>query len=491
MGETKHNRAPRGRDEKETEMNAMNPLSKNEDLMALAQRAVNVDDPAGAMLAEMECRMLMTQLAEQRRVIENRAKSEAEKEKMRKAAAKATKEAIATATALLAKDRAGILSNLSLVRTQLKAHFVERSAPIDGALTALVAREHMLTLGPPGTAKTELAETLSACIDFSTFEIQLTKDTSPEEVFGIFSAQKMMNEDRYERCVDGVAPVKQVWILDEIFKAGSALLNGFLLAIQQRKMRNGAEMIDLVLETVFGMSNEYPEDPSLDALYDRFTLRYWVESIGDQNALLGLLTTGTPEVTAKLSRCELEALRIMADQIPWGVDEAKILLSIKSAIENAGFAGSDRTWIGKASKLVRARAVVNGHDRVQPNDFLVLADTLWKIHTERPALLKVVGNAADPYGAQAASIIDGVRIAMKKLPSVDDIKVGTLSKPGAAKEMGEIQAKLGGLRDSILDVAEKSADNDSVKEAVEVVETALKQLAKRGQEITLYRPVVG
>lgn len=469
----------------------MNALSKNEDLMALAQRAVNPDNPADAMLAQMECKLKIEQLAEQRRIIENRAKSEAEKEEMRKLAAKAKKEAIAKAQKLVAKDRDGVLSNLSTIRTQLKAHFVERSAPIDGSLTALIAREHMLTLGPPGTAKTELAEMISACIDFSVFEIQLTKDTSPEEVFGIFSAQKMMNEDRYERCVDGVAPVKQVWILDEIFKAGSALLNGFLLATQQRKMRNGSEMIELVLETVFGMSNEYPEDPSLDALYDRFTLRYWVDSIGDQNALLGLLTTGTPDVTAKLSRCALEALRIMADQIPWGKEEAKILLSIKSAIENAGYHGSDRTWIGKASKLVKARAIVNGHSRVQPNDFLVLADTLWKVHTERPALLKVVGNAADPYGAQATSIIDGVRIAMKKLPTVDDIKIQMLTKSAAAKVMGEIQAELGGRRDAIMDVAEKSPDNDSVKEAVEVVETALKQLAKRGQEITLYRPVNG
>lgn len=115
---------------------------------------------------------------------------------------------------------------------------------------------------------------------------------------------------------------------------------------------------------------------------------------------------------------------------------------------------------------------------------------VWKLHTDRPTLLKTVGNAADPYGARAASIIDGVRIAMAELPSVNDIKAGTLSKPAATKKMGQIQGDLAGRRDAILEVKDKVGDdNDAVNEAVEVVEEALKALARRGTEITMYRPV--
>jgi MoxR-like ATPase len=380
-------------------------------------------------------------------------------------------------------------SRLADVRAQLRARFVERSALVDGALTALIARDHLLMLGPPGTAKSDFAEAISRCIASSFFDIQLTKDTAPEEVFGMFSAKKMMEEDRYERRVDGCAPACQVWFLDEIFKSSSALLNGFLLAMQQRKMRNGSTMIELPLETVFAASNEYPEDSSLDALYDRFAVKFWLDYIGDDAALLRLLTDGPTDVDAALEAGDLDALRIAANALPWGEDEARILLAVKKACADAGFIASDRTWIGKAPKLIRARAVLNGHDRVMPGDFLVLADVIWKSHTDRPTLLTAVGNASDPYGARAASIIDGVRIAMARLPSLDDVKTGTLTKPGASKIMGEIQGELAGRRDAIMEVSEKAPENDAVKEAVDVVETALAALAKRGKEITLYRPV--
>jgi len=387
------------------------------------------------------------------------------------------------------KTKTTAAERFQAIRRELKARFVERSGPVDGVLTALLAKDHCLLLGPPGTAKSDFAEALSRCIESSFFEIQLTKDTAPEEVFGMFSAKAMMEEDRYQRRTDGCAPDRQVWFLDEIFKSNSALLNGFLLAMQQRKMRNGADMIDLPLETVIGASNEYPEDASLDALYDRFAVKFWLDYIGDQDALLKLLVDGPAEITAKMESGDLDKLRDAAAAVPWGLDEAKILLAVKRACEDAGFTASDRTWIGKAPKLVRARAVVNGHATVQPGDFLVLADVIWKTHDGRPELLKTIGNAADPYGARATSIIDGVRIAMRELPTLDDIKTGTLTKTAATKVLGEIQGKLAGRRDAIMEVVDKvGEDNEQVNEAVDVVESAIKALVDRGREITMFRP---
>jgi len=397
-----------------------------------------------------------------------------------------------TATLAVAKEDTKMTkanARLMEVRSQLKTRFAERGALVDGTLTALIARDHLLMLGPPGTAKSDFAESVAQCLSTGFFDIQLTKDTAPEEVFGMFSAKKMMEEDRYERRTDGVAPSKEVWFLDEIFKSSSALLNGFLLAMQQRKMRNGAEMVKLPLETVMAASNEYPEDSSLDALYDRFAVKFWLDYIGDDSALLKLMSEGPSGIDAKLEDGDLEELRKAADALPWGSDEANTLLKIKKACADEGYIASDRTWIGKAPKLVKARAVLNGHSSVQPNDYLVLADVIWKRHTDRPALLKAVGNASDPYGARATSIIDGVRTAMKDLPTLDDIKTGVLTKPAAAKKMGEIQGKLSGRRDAILEVADKVTDNDAVQEAVEIVEAAIQQLAERGRDITMYRPV--
>jgi len=378
---------------------------------------------------------------------------------------------------------------LKSVRKELKARYAERSALVDGALTAILAGDHLLMLGPPGTAKSDFAEKFATCFKSSFFEIQLTKDTAPEEVFGMFSAKQMMENDLYKRNVKDCAPDRQIWFLDEIFKSSSALLNGFLLAMQQRKMRNGNEMLSLPLETVMAASNEYPEDASLDALYDRFSLKFWLDYLGDDSALLRLMTDGPSQVSTVLTEDELEYLRDAVWNIPWTTDEAKTLLKIKKACENDGFFASDRTWIAKAPLLVRARAVVNGHDSVYPGDFLVLADVIWKTHDQRPALLKTVGNASDPYGARATAIIDGVRAAMKDLPSVDDIKTGVKTKAGAVSDLGKIQVQLSSRRDAILDVKEKSKDNKAVLEAIDVVDEAIAKHAERAMEITVYRPV--
>ena len=48
---------------------------------------------------------------------------------------------------------------LGRVREELAHMFLERGDLIDGALSALLARQHVLIIGPPGTAKSVSART--------------------------------------------------------------------------------------------------------------------------------------------------------------------------------------------------------------------------------------------------------------------------------------------------------------------------------------------
>ena len=70
------------------------------------------------------------------------------------------------------------------MREELKRLFIERDEVVDGALLALISGQHLLLIGPPGTAKSMLAKELCRRIDGNYFEWLLTKFTTPEEIFG-------------------------------------------------------------------------------------------------------------------------------------------------------------------------------------------------------------------------------------------------------------------------------------------------------------------
>src|SRR5678816_1430494 len=88
---------------------------------------------------------------------------------------------------------------LKSIREELKQTFLERSDLIDGALAALLSSHHLLIIGPPGTAKSMLADELCRRIDGANyFQWLLTRFTTPEEIFGAVSL-KALEQDDYRR----------------------------------------------------------------------------------------------------------------------------------------------------------------------------------------------------------------------------------------------------------------------------------------------------
>ena len=276
------------------------------------------------------------------------------------------------------------------VMTELRAAFPERDQLVVGTLTALIAGEHALMLGPPGTAKSLYARTFADCVaDGSIFEILLTKFSTIEDLYGPISF-KALKEDRYERILDGHACSKRVWFIDEIFKSSVAILNAMLTAMQERVFHNGKDAVDIPLETVLAASNEYPQDDSLEALYDRFSIKFWVDYLADADTLAKLLERGGIETpTARMSADELEVLRDAVCAVEFRQSDVQTMLKIKAAVTDDGFIVSDRTWV-KATKMVKAKAVLAGRDTIQITDFMVLADMLWKEHKDRTRLKTIV-----------------------------------------------------------------------------------------------------
>jgi MoxR-like ATPase len=130
-------------------------------------------------------------------------------------------------------------STLARLRTELNNSFAERSELIDGALTALISKEAMFILGPPGTAKSTVCRHLCRAIGGKYYETLMNKMTTPDELFGSISINGLKN-DKYIRVTDNKLPEAHIAFLDEVFKGSSAILNTLLtITDESRTFYNG------------------------------------------------------------------------------------------------------------------------------------------------------------------------------------------------------------------------------------------------------------
>lgn len=272
------------------------------------------------------------------------------------------------------------------------SYFKEREAEISGSLLAVLSGENIIFLGPPGTAKTQLAKNICQSIEGGNFfNYLLTSFSTPEEIFGPLSL-KALEEDEFRRKIDGCLPTSHIALLDEIFKANSAILNSLLTILNERKYHNGKEIIDVPLLSVFGASNELPgEDESLEALYDRFLFRYRLIYIQDDENFLNLLFRDhgefKPSVNIQVSA--LYELRERAKNFPVDPDVELIILELRKNLQLQEIDISDRRW-KKVIQVLKVAACSNCCMAVDRTMALLLQHMLWNLPEERENIRKIV-----------------------------------------------------------------------------------------------------
>jgi MoxR-like ATPase len=378
---------------------------------------------------------------------------------------------------------------LQTLRKQMNEAVLEHPDLIDCALVALNARENVFLIGPPGTAKSMFCRLLSKAVsNGSYFELLMSQFTTPENLFGpaSFSAMK---QDREERVLAGYAAACEIVFLDEVWKANPPILNSTLALTNEHLYHNGGKPVAVPLKMLLSASNEYPPDESCQAIYDRFVVRVFVDYVKDRATLEKVLLGGVPEVTATLSNEDQAELIRMVNEMPFREREVRTLLDIKAATESAGFVASDRTWMAKASKLVRSFAVLNGHDRVESTDFLFLKNTLWNRHDERVKLAEIVGNAADPFGSRAEAIADAAKTALRNLPDFALLESGQMRRAEFIKRVADVNAQIATCRDRV-EAVEKEEKNERTKAAAVVVEKAVSTVNELHSKVMFFREVV-
>lgn len=324
---------------------------------------------------------------------------------------------VPTVAAPMTEAEEAALYALCDLRDELNEQLINRQAEVRSLLLALVSRQHVLFLGPPGVGKSYLATKLGEAFGVPPFIRLLTAYSLPEDLFGPLSL-KALEAGAYERLTDGYLPTARIALLDEIFKANAGILNALLTALNERAFDNGATRHGIPLEIVLGCSNEGPQDESLGALLDRFVFRFWVEPLSGAEDFTRLLMLEDSEVTTRVTFEQVDILRRRAKALPIHQSTMEAYLGLWSAARaKDGFPQvSDRRWkwcLGVA----RAAAVLRGGDCVLPIDLRPLADCLWDTKEQRKDVLALVEQFAFPDGPKLRAVqatIDALTLRLRK-----------------------------------------------------------------------------
>ena len=256
---------------------------------------------------------------------------------------------------------------LRAIEAELGALFVEREEVVRAMLLALLSREHLALIGPPGTAKSmliiELAKRVgdSAGNGLRCFVYLLTKFTTPEELFGPVSISGLKADD-YRRVTTGKLADVELAFLDETFKASSAILNYLLRLMNEREFENGRQTAQAPLISLFGASNELPQETELEALFDRFLIRMTVGYVSEggftrlQQLLANHRARQAPQT---ITQAELVALQQAVERIPIPGAIIDTIAQLRRELGAKGIRVSDRRW-GKTHGVLRAHALLEG-----------------------------------------------------------------------------------------------------------------------------------
>jgi MoxR-like ATPase len=330
-----------------------------------------------------------------------------------------------------------MIERFKLLLREMNRGIYEKETEISLSLLAALAGESIILLGPPGVAKSMVARQLkNAFRDAHSFEYLMSRFSTPDEIFGPVSIQKLKSSDTYERAVDGYLPTADVVFLDEIWKAGPAIQNTLLTVINEKIFRNGNREMHLPLKLLVAASNELPaKGEGLEALWDRFVIRIESRPIKMEKNFRAMLlevksslevkseerrvkkqssaaegkvnSTDLFEDTISDEQIGADVSILPAEYAEWsqaidkiGVKEEVLdaisrirkalrAVNVDEAAERRNIYVSDRRW-KNIVRLLRTSAFMQDREEVDICDLLPIYHCLWQEPEERDAIRSIV-----------------------------------------------------------------------------------------------------
>ncbi len=374
------------------------------------------------------------------------------------------------------------LDKLQAIERELTASMIEREEVIRASLIALLIKQHLVILGPPGTAKSALVTELSRRISpqngggLRNFSYLMTRFTTPEELFGPVSVSGL-KRDEYRRITTGKLVEAELVFLDEVFKSSSAILNTMLKVTNERVFHNGGQEIQVPLISLFGASNEMPQGNETQAIWDRFLLRIQVNYVTDTGFATFIRAAAARQNghgpgggrAGTLPQSELSLLQQCAEQVAVTDATTDMIGQLRKTLASKGVVISDRRW-GQTLDVMRAHALMEGRDAVTEDDLSFLKHALWQSPEQAPEIGKALARIGNPLNSKAAEYEDQAASVHREwadahqAAETDEQKTQTVLD--ANQKLKKISASLQELREQAVQQGKKTSRIDKVIEAV-------------------------
>ena len=288
----------------------------------------------------------------------------------------------------------------------LSDSLIEREDEAELLVVGLIARQNVLFVGPPGTAKSLIAENMIRAVGAKGFVQLMHKFLPPEELMGPVKLSEL-KQDRYERVVTGMLPEAEIAFLDEIWKSSPAILNTLLRILNERQFLNGnAGMIQCPMEFTIAASNEWPIGDGFEtvgALFDRFLIRKSIRPVS-KAARRKLLYNSVSPPNQMCQLSDVKAWQSQAKGLSFPDDVADAYDEIIDDLANQGVIVGDRR-MRAAVGVVKAAAFVNGNSAVEKSDLEILKYCLWAVPDQELAVSEVVCRIANPDAWRITEIL--------------------------------------------------------------------------------------
>ncbi|WP_395392073.1 MoxR family ATPase [Novosphingobium sp. BL-8A] len=284
-------------------------------------------------------------------------------------------------------DLAQVAAIAADIREQIAKAVVGQTETVEHMLIALMARGHVLLEGPPGTAKTFLAQCFAASLGLEFGRIQFTPDLMPGDILG----SNLFNFQTSQFTLTRGPIFCDLLLADEINRTPPKTQAALLEAMQERRVTLDGTAHALP-DHFMVVATQNPIEsqgvyPLPEAQLDRFLFKLDVAYPSHDEELRivtrfgenrGAPTPAECGVTAVANRALLDAATRTVSQVKLAesvVDYVVRLVRATRESPDLASGASPRAAVLLAG-AARARAALDGRDYVVPDDVKALAPSV-------------------------------------------------------------------------------------------------------------------